>query len=338
MAPAPDPDPVADGADTRRVRLTLVRHGESTYNVDGRWQGHGDAPLSERGREQARRVGERLRSSGPLGSDGAGGDLVFDRVISSDLQRAHDTARAIAGDLRVVEAREVFREIDVGNWEGLTRAEVAERYPEDVKVAFRGHDVKIGGGESWADLSARVGGGLRALLGELAAGEHALLVAHGGVIASLLSGLLGFAEMRPRPLGRISNTAISEVEFELRGGGGAIAHTRLCRFNDASHALPRPAWVDEMLEAGHAATDLIARPGAPSLSAAELHARVTAKEPPAQLEVPGATLASLVGERMGHSAEGAASVASPAEGSITRVIATRKGLTFADFGAARKEA
>ena len=94
------------------VRLVLVRHAESEANIGGRWQGQGDSPLSERGKSQARALAERIARVG----------LQPDLVVCSDLRRASETARAAFGD--AVEVDPLWREIDVGQWEGKTRAEV----------------------------------------------------------------------------------------------------------------------------------------------------------------------------------------------------------------------
>lgn len=339
------------------IELTLVRHGESTYNVTGRWQGQGDAPLSELGKQQAARVGARLAGE------------AFDKVVSSDLTRAHHTALATG---HPVDVRREWREIDVGRWEGLTREEVAERYPDEVHHAFAGEDVKIGGAESWSDLSARVDAALLTLLRELQPGARAAVVAHGGVIASLLSGILGLTEHRPRPIGRISNTAISRVQVWMDPSHQKLHHARLVVFNDASHAFTVPAWASEMRQAGHPLTTLVADGRAASLRAfpalaateAEHVSRVAgdgdtargladalgvpfervslaapaqdiAALPPTDgrrvAVLPADAIARLTAERMRHVADGPSSVAPPEPGSSTNVVVTSKGLTFADY-------
>ncbi|MBK8406368.1 MAG: histidine phosphatase family protein [Sandaracinaceae bacterium] len=346
------------------IELTLVRHGESTYNVTGRWQGQGDAPLSELGKQQAARVGARLAGE------------TFDKVVSSDLTRAHHTALATG---HPVDMRREWREIDVGRWEGLTREEVAERYPDEVHGAFSGEDVKIGGAESWADLSARVDQAMLTLLRELQPGARAAVVAHGGVIASLLSGILGLTEHRPRPIGRISNTAISRLHIWMDAAHQAPAHARLVGFNDATHAFTVPAWAAEMQKTGHVLTTLVADGAAPPLhafprvdeAAAEHVSRVAgagdvargladalgvpfepitltagAERAMAALPIapgrrvvvlPPADIARLAGERMRHAPDGPSSVALPQPGSSTNVVVTSKGLTFADYSAVPHE-
>jgi len=231
------------------MQLTVVRHGESESNIAGRWQGHGDSPLSERGVRQAAAVAQRLAGRS------------FDRVVSSDLSRASDTARAIAG--RVAEDP-IWREIDLGTWEGLTREQVAERFPEEVAALHRGEDVPVGGGESWGDVAARVRGAFEQLRAE-SEGQRVLLVAHGGVVISLVSSLFGVDALRPRPLGKISNTAITELD--CRDGA------RLDVFADADHVGGAAVWRRE-LAAGHTVVDLL--PGGPARPWDEVRATVDA--------------------------------------------------------------
>src|SRR5581483_2208896 len=100
--------------------LLLSRHGETDWNREGRWQGWADPPLNEVGREQARALAETLRTT------------AFDAVYSSDLRRAHETARIVAAPHGVaVVTGPGLREIDVGSWSGLTRAEIEARFGPD---------------------------------------------------------------------------------------------------------------------------------------------------------------------------------------------------------------
>ncbi len=204
--------------------VTFVRHGESESNVVRRWQGHGDSPLSPEGREQARRLGERLAG------------ITIDRVITSDLQRAHDTALALGHPVTV---DPTWREIDVGAWEGLTRAEVRERFPEEIAALSEGKMVPIGGGESWLDLAARIDAQLAKLRETLVPGEHVVVASHGGVVATIVSGLFKTRAMRPSPFGRIQNTAVTTVAFDPERG------PRLVRFCDASHNKSVSTWAEE---------------------------------------------------------------------------------------------
>jgi broad specificity phosphatase PhoE len=153
------------------TRLLLARHGETDWNRIGRWQGHADPPLNETGRRQATELAELLAGDG------------IAAVYSSDLIRASETARAVGKrlDLTVVEDP-ALREIDVGSWSGLTRAEVEQRFPEGYARWLRGeigHD-----GETREQLTERA---VRATL-QIATrhpGESVLVVTHGGVIRAL---------------------------------------------------------------------------------------------------------------------------------------------------------
>jgi len=143
--------------------ILLARHGETDWNREGRWQGWADPPLNATGRAQARELAEQLRST------------PFDAVYSSDLQRARETADILAEPhgVPVVVDRDL-REIDIGSWSGLTRAEIAERFPDGVRPD----------GETHEQQAARV----RAAVSRIARdhpGERVLIVGHGGTIRSI---------------------------------------------------------------------------------------------------------------------------------------------------------
>jgi glucosyl-3-phosphoglycerate phosphatase len=195
-------------------RITLVRHGESVANLSQRWQGQGDSALSELGRAQASALARRVASR------------VFTRVVCSDLQRAEHTARALE---RPYERDREFREFDIGAWEGCTRDEIAQRFPEQLARLDAGEDIALGGGESYGAFCARVDRALASLRDALAPGEHALVVCHGGVIGALVSAALGLRGVRELPIARVLNTSITELEFDANGR--ACVHV----FNDSYH-------------------------------------------------------------------------------------------------------
>lgn len=158
------------------ARILLVRHGESTWNVDGRWQGQADPPLSDRGRLQA------AQAAASIGT--------VDAIVSSDLERAAETgailARTLGVDHQAVEPR--LRERDAGPLAGLTRAEIHERFPgllHDDPVGFRpgpdGEPAWPTGWEADEDLWTRVEVALVAI-GRLVADGDVVAVTHGGVI------------------------------------------------------------------------------------------------------------------------------------------------------------
>lgn len=199
--------------------ILLARHGESDWNAERRWQGHADRPLTERGREQARALAERLA------------DIELDAVYSSDLRRARDTATAIA-ETKGLEVRALaeLREVDVGSWSGLTRLEAKERFPDD-------YDRWLDGGHGWPDgetyeqMTERILGAIGRIV-EQHLGERVLVVAHGGPIRAIHATALGMdvsAYRRIRPVE--PNARLSAVCSE----DGRL--TRVCRGGEIEELL-----------------------------------------------------------------------------------------------------
>jgi len=172
--------------------LILARHGETDWNRNGIWQGHGDPPLNDLGRRQAAELAARLA------------DVEIDALYSSDLRRAYETAEIVARakGLSITTDAEL-REMDVGSWSGLTTDEIRERFPE-VEYA---HDA-----EAREVFHARAVGALDRLA-KAHAGDRVLVVTHGGVIRSLERQLYG----EPRTLFR--NCEVAEFRYE----GGVFA-------------------------------------------------------------------------------------------------------------------
>ena len=155
-------------------RLLLLRHGQSTWNADGRWQGQADPPLSALGEEQARGAARRL---------GAG---QFSRVVASDLQRARRTAEILAEALDLaVEIDPALREIDVGDWEGLTRAQINEQAPGALADWSEGRSESTPGGEPRRHLTERAQAALLRAAASSAPGARVLMVSHGALIRNL---------------------------------------------------------------------------------------------------------------------------------------------------------
>lgn len=162
--------PASRDGGMRSRRLVILRHGETEHNAAGVWQGQLDSRLSERGRRQAEMVGPALRALHPT------------RVVSSDLSRARDTGESVARACGVELALDPrLREIHAGAWQGLTTPEVREGWPEDWAAVMRGEDVRRGGpgGESMADVHARMAEALTELIGSMAPGECVVVSTHG---------------------------------------------------------------------------------------------------------------------------------------------------------------
>lgn len=197
----PRSDAVAHHLSQGRPVLSLVRHGRTRANVEQRWQGHGDWDLDEVGIRQAEALGEWYGE--------------HRTVYSSPLKRAMATASQVAIDH--VETVDGLKEMDMGDWEGLTTAEIAERFPEDMERIYRdGMDLKRGGtGESWAELAVRVTSAITGI--EPAEQEPTVVVAHGGAIRSYLGSLTASTDTHSESLFTPSNTSVSHVAMTEDG-------------------------------------------------------------------------------------------------------------------------
>jgi len=162
------------------TRLILVRHGETDWNLEGRYQGQADLPLNERGREQAKLLAERLR-----------GERI-EAIYASDLSRAFETAKIIAEALgHEVKTLESLREVDTGVWTGLTLEEVESRYPRHLRE-WRADPlgVKRLEGESYLELFERTIAATREIV-EAHPDQTVLIVGHGGNMKCIILDALG---------------------------------------------------------------------------------------------------------------------------------------------------
>lgn len=190
------------------TRLYLVRHGETEWNLTGRWQGHTDIPLNEIGFQQARILADRLRDDGER----------LTAIYSSDLARAWQTAETVGAVLKLAPVPELaLREIDIGWWGGLTRAEIAMRDGDALSRLDAEEDLPRGGGETMRDLYARASAAMERIAAAHP-GETLLIVSHGGTVRVLLGHARGNGTpVWPLPFESIGNTAISIVEHDAHG-------------------------------------------------------------------------------------------------------------------------
>jgi broad specificity phosphatase PhoE len=183
--------------------LILARHGETDWNRENRFQGHADPPLNALGRAQSVELAETL----------AGESIA--RVYTSPLRRARETAELVAERLGVeIEPLEALREIDVGSWTGLTRDEVAERFPEGYARWLARAPHGFEDGETYEELTARVIPALRALA-EAHPSATLLVVTHGGpsrVVQAHAAGI-DYAEARLRET-VLANCAVCRFAVE----------------------------------------------------------------------------------------------------------------------------
>jgi len=207
------------------MRLILVRHGETPWNVTLQYQGQANVPLNERGREQALRAAARLTRYGVT------------RLYSSDLARAWQTAEVIGTTIGLTPvAIPELREIDVGQWEGFTPEELYRRFPDHMAEYRRdpARTVRLGG-ESYAQLQARALIALQQIQDQHQPGDIVAAVSHGGTIRALLCHVIGLDLDR---FGRmwIDNGSLTELRLGRNGW-------RLMRLNDNAH-------VEEMIAEG----------------------------------------------------------------------------------------
>jgi broad specificity phosphatase PhoE len=184
--------------------IVLVRHGETDWNRENRFQGHSDPPLNATGRTQALELAEKLS-----------GDAIV-VAYTSPLRRARQTAEIVAERLGVdVRPSASLMEVDVGSWSGLTRGEVEARFPDGFSrwLAY-GHGWDDG--ETYDELGERVVSGVLEIAEQHADGL-VLAVTHGGPIRSALAAAKGipFGEAR-RSIGILENCAI--VRITVRNG------------------------------------------------------------------------------------------------------------------------
>ena len=162
------------------VILWLVRHGQTDWNLEGRYQGHADPPLNAAGLAEAERAARAFTG------------MEVDAVITSDLQRAVQTAAAISKQVGVPYRTDTrLREVDLGDWEGCLFPEIQARYPEMVEARKREPiDFRPPGGESLREVAHRVW----EVADEIAIrypGKRVVLVSHGLALAALLVRSLG---------------------------------------------------------------------------------------------------------------------------------------------------
>jgi broad specificity phosphatase PhoE len=200
------------------TRVFMVRHGATVLSAEDRFAGVTDVELSEEGREQTRRLAERLSQE------------KITAVYASPLGRTVETARILASphDLEV-QTCDGFREISHGHWEGMKRRDVEEKFPDEMAAWEKDpYTFAPAGGESGLAVTARA---LPALIDLVRAhpGENIMVVSHKATIRLLLSSLLGFDPRRYRDELDQQPAALNIIDFR------DPTRARLTLFNDTSH-------------------------------------------------------------------------------------------------------
>jgi len=212
--------------DERTLTLLLVRHGETQWNAENRWQGQRDIPLSDTGRQQAILLQQRLHNAWQHGIL-----PVPHTLYSSDLSRAIETASVLQTALPCPVPHmqlSTIRERDFGSWEGLTHAEVKAQFGS----ALLPHD-----GESYISVWNRMQSALEqiwqaAFVAPEQTEDTVLVVGHGGSLRMLLARALGAGVDEARRF-RLGNTSLSVVVFHGTEPTTAEGHLRLV--NDTAH-------------------------------------------------------------------------------------------------------
>jgi 2,3-bisphosphoglycerate-dependent phosphoglycerate mutase len=199
--------------------VTFLRHGESVGNLENRFQGHADFPLTEAGRAQARALAERWKAE----------DRTFNRAFSSPLLRARETAETICGALNVaLEIDPDWMEINNGLLAGLSDEEAKREVPRPVYITPYTHTGRTG--ESRWEVYLRAGRNIQKLLDQTAG--HTLVVAHGGILNMTMYAILGIPVQADHTGARFMfhNTTFATFSYETEHH-----NWRMLAFDDRSH-------------------------------------------------------------------------------------------------------
>ncbi|MFY4717975.1 histidine phosphatase family protein [Streptomyces sp. LaBMicrA B280] len=196
---------VTDRRDRGR-RVILWRHGQTSWNVERRFQGSTDVPLTETGVGQARRAARLLASLRPHA------------IVSSDLTRAADTAAELAALTGLgITREEGLRETYAGVWQGLTHAEIIARHGDEYTAWKRGEAIRRGGGELETEVADRAAPVVLRHVEKLPVDGTLVVVSHGGTIRTTIGRLLGLESPHWESLGGLSNCCWSVLGEGARG-------------------------------------------------------------------------------------------------------------------------
>jgi ribonuclease H / adenosylcobalamin/alpha-ribazole phosphatase len=203
-------------AQSEPTATLLLRHGQTPMSVQKRYAGRSDIPLTDVGLQQAAAAAKRLASAG------------IDAIVASPLLRARQTAGEVAATTGApIVTDDGFRETDFGAWEGLTFAEVRERWPAEISAWLADPAVPPPDGESFVQVSERVGGALQRVLADRA-GQTVLIVSHVTPIKMLVTTAL---LAPPAALYRMHLDVAALCEIDWYADGPAVLRS----FNDTGH-------------------------------------------------------------------------------------------------------
>ncbi|MFH9722100.1 histidine phosphatase family protein [Streptomyces sp. NPDC017254] len=187
-------------------RIVLWRHGQTSWNLERRFQGSTDIELTEAGVAQARRAARLLAALKP------------DVIVASDLKRAAATAAELAVLTGHTVAHDsALRETYAGEWQGLTHDEIVARYGEQYAAWKRGEPVRRGGGELETEVADRAAPVVLEHVDKLPEDGTLVVVSHGGTIRTTIGRLLGLESQHWESLGGLSNCCWSVLGEGARG-------------------------------------------------------------------------------------------------------------------------
>ncbi|MGO8670119.1 MAG: histidine phosphatase family protein [Capsulimonadaceae bacterium] len=201
------------------LRILLIRHAETEWNLEERVQGHADSPLTARGRTQALALAERLAH------------MPIDAIYASDMRRVIDTLKPAADRLNLpITSTSALREKCFGEWEGLTRVDLEREYPHLWRRYHTLRDITtpIPGGETWDEVARRTVNFLRDVVRNHAPGETVVLAGHGGSLRPLMLDALQ-APLTCLIRLSVDNTGISTLLYRSPDNG------RVVSLNDCTH-------------------------------------------------------------------------------------------------------
>jgi glucosyl-3-phosphoglycerate phosphatase len=201
------------------------RHGRTTWNLEGRFQGQLDTSLDDTGQAQARAAAAVLARLAP------------DAVVSSDLERAAHTARELARLTGLEVSYDAgLREVYLGGWQGLTHAEVEQRFPGELAAWGRGDLERRGGGETNAEVAGRAVTVIENALEKLPELGTLVAVTHGYTARVAIGRMIGLPEVHWRALGALSNCCWSVLGWH-EYGWALLEHN--------AGTLPQPVFSDD---------------------------------------------------------------------------------------------
>ena len=208
------------------TEIVLIRHGETEWNLTGRWQGHADSPLSNRGISQAEALGQRMMKER------------VDFVYVSDLERAQHTARLVGGPSNwTYELMPELRERDIGVLEGLTTEEMLVQQPEVYRSFCNdGSNYQPPQGESFSQFSERCYSAIENLA-LMHPGKKVVAVTHGGVLGAIFRNVLKIELDAPRNF-LLLNCSVNRIKKSSNGWNlvswGDVSHlNNLDSFDDS---------------------------------------------------------------------------------------------------------